>query len=74
MEKVRLMFANWKTAIPGVLILLCGGSSYMDLIPAAWQMSANGFCMLMTGLGLIAAKDADKSNSPKAVATPTTVL
>ena len=61
---MKLFFANWKTTVPGILVLLCGGTQYFDMLPANWANGAMAFCSLMVALGLIAAKDADRSNAP----------
>ena len=67
---MKLFFANWKTTVPGILVLLCGGTSYLDMLPDQWSKGAMAFCSLMVALGLIAAKDADKTNSPVPTTAP----
>ena len=70
MNAMKSMFTSWKTALPGALTLVCGASEVMDLLPDAYQKVAIGFCMMMVGLGLVVAKDADRSNAPAPTAQP----
>jgi len=70
---VKLMFTNWKTAIPGLLAVACGGSSVMGVIPEPYQEKAGAVCGLLLAFGLIAAKDADKSNAPAPTSAPNAV-
>lgn len=65
MDMLKAFFiTNWKTSMTGVLSLGCGMATYFSLLPASWSSSAEAFCALMISLGLIAAKDGDKSNAP----------
>ena len=73
LDKIKVMFMNWKTASAGVVVLLCGGSSYLELLPDDWKTVAGGVCTIAVGLGLIASKDSDKTNSQHPSAEPTKV-
>jgi len=68
MDKLKLLLANWKTTIPGILALLCGlDSEFFKLMPEEWEQHALRFCLIMVSLGVIAAKDADKTGAGKPV-------
>jgi len=58
---VEAFVRNWKTSIPGALSIACGSAEYFEVLPPNYKQSAIAFCALMVGLGLIAAKDADKT-------------
>jgi len=70
---VQAFVKNWKTSVPGVLSVVCASAEYFELLPASYKQSAVAFCALMVGLGLIAAKDADKTgvhvSQPKEIAS-----
>lgn len=72
-EKIKGMLLNWKTTLAGVTVLLCGGSSVLELLPPQWQTIASGVCTIAVGLGFIVAKDSDKSNATAPSATPVAV-
>ena len=48
---------NWKTTVPGIGLILTGVGSI-----AGGQIEA-GVAQIMAGLGLVAAKDADRSHT-----------
>jgi len=64
MMNVQAFLKNWKTSIPGALSVVCASAEYFELLPPNYKQSAVAFCALMVGLGLIAAKDADKTGVP----------
>lgn len=70
MQTLIAMFSNWKTAVPGALSIVCGSADLMGLIPPPYQNAAIHVCLFLLAIGVIAAKDADKSNAvnPTAVA------
>jgi len=71
---MKLFFSNWKTSAPALLAMLCAGDSLaFHLMPEAWAAKASAFCIFMVSIGLIAAKDADKSNAPRPESSPVTV-
>jgi len=67
---MQIFLRNWKTTVAGMLVLLCGGTTYLDMLPADWARGAMAFCELAIALGLIASKDADKSNAPQPTVAP----
>lgn len=70
--KLKLFFSNWKTSIPGVLALLCATDSvYLHVLPPEWEAKAGALCIFLVSIGLIAAKDGDKTNSGTAGPTKT---
>lgn len=52
-----------KTTALGTLVLICGGIAFTGVMEA-YNSLLMLFCGTATGLGLIAAKDADKTNAP----------
>lgn len=72
-EKIKGMLLNWKTTLAGATVLLCGGSSVLELLPPQWQTIASGVCTIAVGLGLIAAKDSDERNAKAPSTTPIAV-
>lgn len=68
-DKVKVYFSSWKTTIPALLAMACAAdSAFFNMMPEQWEAKASAFCALMLALGLIAAKDADKTNSKETVA------
>jgi len=64
MEKIKLFLSNWKTTVPGLLALLCAtDSAYLHVLPPEWEAKAGALCIFLVSIGLIAAKDGDKTNS-----------
>lgn len=64
MEKIKLFLSNWKTTVPGLLALLCAtDSAYLHILPPEWEAKAGALCIFLVSVGLIAAKDGDKTNS-----------
>lgn len=62
--KLKIFFSNWKTTVPGVLALLCATDSvYLHVLPPEWEEKAGALCIFLVSIGLIAAKDSDKTNS-----------
>ena len=63
-DKLKLFFSNWKTAVPGSIALVCASDQLIHFLPedvAHYLVAACGFAV---AVGLIAAKDADRSNAP----------
>lgn len=64
-EKLMLFFTNWKTSVPALLAMACAGDSlFFHMMPEDWASKATALCVFLVSIGLIAAKDADKSNAP----------
>jgi len=72
--------ASSKTNILGILVLLCSGTSYSEVLGPRYSQLLMLVCGVLTAFGLIAAKDANVTNSkdpaaatvvpPMAQATP----
>lgn len=62
---MNAFLTSWKTSAMGALALLCAGSELTGLMPEKWSGVMNGVCMILVSLGVIAAKDANVSHSPK---------
>lgn len=60
---LKSLATSWKTTACGVLAALCATSSLLELMPPQWSGAAQGFCMILVSLGVIAAKDANVSHS-----------
>jgi len=58
------MWASWKTTAMGVLVLVCGGTNYAQVLPEQYNSLLMLFCGVCTAFGLIAAKDSNVSNAP----------
>ena len=70
------MWASWKTTAMGVLVLVCGGTNYAQVLPEQYNSLLMLFCGVCTAFGLIAAKDSNVSNAaqpgqPQKVTVPT---
>jgi hypothetical protein len=64
MDKLKLFFANWKTTIPAVLATICATDAvYLKILPPEWEQHGAAACIFLISIGLIAAKDADKTHS-----------
>lgn len=63
-SKIKAMFKSWKTALPGVLLTGIGIASLLGYIdaPGAENEIAIGIVEILTGLGLIASRDANKTS------------
>lgn len=61
------MFVNWKTSLMGVLVLVCGGTNFAQVLPEQYNSLLMLFCGVCTAFGLIAAKDSNVSNAEKPV-------
>lgn len=61
--KIKLFFVNWKTAVPGALAGICAADEFFGYMPETWQVKSRAVCVFLIAMGLIAAKDADKSNA-----------
>lgn len=72
---MTLFLSNWKTSIPGILAALCASDSVLfHIMPPDWSVKAGAACTFLLAVGLIAAKDADKSNAPRPESSPVKVL
>lgn len=70
MDKLKLFFTNYKTTVPAVLAAICAADAlYLKLLPEEWEKHGTAACVFLTSLGLIAAKDADKTHS-KVIVSP----
>lgn len=63
MDKLKLFFTNWKTGIPGMIALVCASDQVFQLLPETISKYLLASCGFAVAVGLIAAKDADKTNS-----------
>ena len=76
MFSVQNMLASWKTSLMGLPLILTSLSGVIEIIlsDAPWYsiFGSNEFKTLLVGLGLLFAKDSDKTNSsnPVTVARP----
>lgn len=57
------IFSSLKTTVIGFVTVICGGAHLAGVIPENWMEVVNGVCGVLIGFGLIAAKDANVSNS-----------
>ncbi len=71
--KIFSLAGSWKTSLLGGLALVCSGSEVLGVLPEKYQATATGACMILMSLGLIAAKDANKTNAPNPTTTPQTL-
>lgn len=63
-DKILLFFKNWKTSVPALLAVLCAADSeWLHVLPDDWASHARATCVFLLALGLIGAKDADKTHS-----------
>jgi len=60
---------SWWPAVCGLLALICEGSAMAGLLPEDYQGAMRGVCMVLVSLGLIGAKQANKTNAPEPTAT-----
>lgn len=74
MTTLRACLANWKTTLFGGLGLLCGIPDLLGVFPPEWHPIALGVCTTLVSLGLITAKDSDKSNASSPTDTPHSIL
>lgn len=54
---------NWTTNIPGVLSAACASSELLGLLPQDYSMKAMQACLILTSLGVIAAKSSNVTNA-----------
>ena len=52
-----------KTTALGIMVIICGGTAYMDWLPEQYAGGIALLCATLVGLGLIAAKDANVTNA-----------
>ncbi len=68
LDKLKVFLANYKTTVPGILALLCGlDSEFFKFMPPEWEEHATRICLILVAMGVIAAKDADKTGAGKPV-------
>lgn len=72
-EKLTSLAGSWKTSLLGGLALLCSGSDVLGLLPEKYAHAMSGLCMILVSLGVIAAKDFNKTNAVVATTVPQTV-
>lgn len=65
MEKLKLFFSNWKTGVPGIIALACASDQFFQVLPESISKYLIASCGFAVAVGLIAAKDADKTNSQR---------
>lgn len=64
MEKLILFLKNWKTSVPAGLAVACDGlATFTNVVPDEYMKYAHALCVFLLAVGLIGAKDADKTHS-----------
>ena len=63
------LLASWKTTLVGVLVLICSGTAFAQILPPKYNSLLMLFCGVLTAFGLIAAKDGNVSNAPSPMPT-----
>lgn len=71
LDKVKVFFTNWKTGVPGVIALACASDQLLQVLPDPFSTYLLATCSFAVAVGLIAAKDADKSNAANPVSVKT---
>lgn len=66
--KIKLFFSNWKTTVPGIIALACASDQIIGFLPEPFSTYLVASCGFAVAVGLIAAKDADRSNADSPVA------
>jgi len=66
-------FSSIKTTLSGIGVLICSGTSYAGILPEKFNSLLLLICGVLVAFGLIAAKDANKSNALHPTETPNTV-
>ena len=65
-QMLKHLFFNWKTSVAGVAPFLDGVQRVIAAISAGdWTAAAHAIVEVILGLGLFAAKDADKTGLAK---------
>lgn len=72
-QKLFSLAGSWKTSLLGALALMCSGSELIGLLPEKYKGTMTGVCMILVSLGVIAAKDFNKTNAAAALPTTQTV-
>ena len=54
---------SWKTSLMGILVVVCTGTSYAELLPPKYAGLLQLLCGVLVGFGIIAAKDANVTNT-----------
>lgn len=73
LEKMTSLAGSWKTTMLGVLALLCSGTEMIGLLPENYKGALTGVCMVLVSMGIIVAKDFNKTNAIMATRVPQTV-
>jgi hypothetical protein len=73
LNRIFSLAGSWKTSLLGALGFVCSTSELLGALPDEYQARAMAACLMLTSLGLIAAKDANKTHSPKPTTTPQTL-
>lgn len=65
MDKLKTFFvSNWKTGLTGGIAFVCASDQLIHFLPETVATYLLATCGFAVAVGLIAAKDADKSNAP----------
>jgi hypothetical protein len=65
MDAFKTFFvSNWKTSLAGFVALVCASDQLLQILPATVSQYLFASCGFAVAVGLIAAKDGDKSNAP----------
>lgn len=70
MDKLKSMFTSWKTTAVGLFTLACGSAELLNALPEQYSKVGFGVCMVLVGLGFVAAKDSNVSHAPVAADQP----
>lgn len=72
-QKLFSLAGSWKTSLLGAMALVCSGTELIGLLPDQYKGTMTGVCMILVSLGVIAAKDFNKTNAIVATSTPQTI-
>jgi hypothetical protein len=73
LDKLKVFATNWKTGLPGLIALVCASDQLIHFLPDVAAQYLLASCGFAVAVGLIAAKDADRSTAPVPSAASTTV-
>lgn len=62
-QKLFSLAGSWKTTLLGALALMCSGSELIGLLPEQYRGTMTGVCMILVSMGVIVAKDYNKTNA-----------
>lgn len=62
-QKLFSLAGSWKTSLLGALALMCSGTELIGLLPEQYKGTMTGVCMVLVSMGVIVAKDYNKTNA-----------